>query len=137
MSDSPSGPNGGKLPVVKILPQLKAALRDNRALVLSAPPGSGKTTLVPLELLDAPWLGSNRILMLEPRRLAARAAAQRMAQLLGEEVGQTVGYRVRFDTRVSEKTRIEVVTEGVLTRRLQQDPGLDGVGLVTETPETQ
>ncbi|MET0101341.1 MAG: ATP-dependent helicase HrpB [Sedimenticola sp.] len=118
------------LPIHSVLRSLREAFGASRSLVLSAPPGSGKTTIVPLELLREPWLGDNRILMLEPRRLATRASALRMAQLLGETVGQRVGYRVRFDNRVSEQTRIEVVTEGILTRRLQQDPELSGVGLV-------
>jgi len=98
--------------------------------VLIAPPGSGKTTRVPLALLDQPWLEGRRIVMLEPRRLAARAAARHMASLLGERVGETVGYRVRLDTRVGPRTRIEVVTEGVLTRMLQSDPTLEGYGVV-------
>jgi ATP-dependent helicase HrpB len=98
--------------------------------VLQASPGAGKTTRVPLALLDEPWLGHSKIVMLEPRRLAARAAARWMAHSLGEEVGQSVGYRVRLDTRVGPRTRIEVVTEGVLTRLLQDDPTLDGVGLL-------
>ncbi len=98
--------------------------------VLQAPPGAGKTTRVPLALLDEPWLGGTKIVMLEPRRLAARAAATWMARLLGERVGETVGYRVRLDTRVGPNTRIEVVTEGILGRMLQEDPALDGVGLV-------
>ena len=119
-----------KLPVLEVLDQLKSALGGAASVVLSAPPGSGKTTLVPLELLDEPWLDGLKILVLEPRRLAARASALRMAQLLGEKVGQRVGYRVRFDNCISKQTRIEVVTEGILTRRLQQDPELEGVGLV-------
>jgi len=98
--------------------------------VLSAPPGSGKTTIAPLWLIDQPWLRKSKILMLEPRRLAARASAARMADLLGESVGDKVGYRVRFEHRVSRSTRIEVITEGILTRRLQQDPELKGVGLI-------
>lgn len=98
--------------------------------MLQAPPGSGKTTLVPLALLASDWLGGQKILMLEPRRLAARAAAARLAELCAEPVGATVGYRVRFDSKVSAQTRIEVITEGVLTRLLQTDPGLSGVGLV-------
>ncbi len=118
------------LPVHAVLPALCSVLATGSAAVLSAPPGSGKTTAAPLILLEQPWLWGQSILLLEPRRLAARAAAARMAQLLGEAVGQTVGYRVRFDHCVSAATRIEVVTEGILTRRLQQDPGLEGVGLV-------
>ncbi|MDJ0806953.1 MAG: ATP-dependent helicase HrpB [Gammaproteobacteria bacterium] len=119
-----------KLAVSSAIPALRQALLDPQRAVLSAPPGSGKTTLVPLELLQEPWLTSQRIILLEPRRLAARAAAARMADLLGEPLGETVGYRIRMDRRVSDKTRIEVVTEGILTRRLQQDPELQGVGLV-------
>lgn len=118
------------LPIVTVLPEIAAALAEHPSVVLSAPPGAGKTTLVPLFLQAAAWLGGRAIVMLEPRRLAARAAAMRMAELLGERVGETVGYRVRFDTCVSKRTRIEVVTEGVLTRRLQNDPALEGVGLV-------
>lgn len=113
-----------------ILDQLKQTLSSCPAVVLQAPPGAGKTTIVPLALLDEPWLAGRSILILEPRRLAAKAAAARMAQLLGENVGETVGYRIRFDSKVSSRTRIEVLTEGILTRRLQSDPGLDGVGLV-------
>jgi ATP-dependent helicase HrpB len=105
-------------------------LTASRRLVLSAPPGAGKTTRVPLALLDQPWLEGRRIIMLEPRRLAARAAAAYMSRLLGEPVGGTIGYRVRLDTRVSARTRVEVVTEGVLTRMLQDDPSLDGTGVV-------
>lgn len=118
------------LPILPILPGLSKELVSGGRAVLSAPPGSGKTTAVPLALLDQPWLKDHRILMLEPRRLAARASARRMADLLGEKVGETVGYRVRFDHKVSARTRIEVVTEGILTRRLQSDPELEGVGLV-------
>ncbi|PKM45361.1 MAG: ATP-dependent helicase HrpB [Gammaproteobacteria bacterium HGW-Gammaproteobacteria-1] len=119
-----------ELPIHHILPDIKNRLGAGRRLVLQAPPGAGKTTAVPLALLDAPWLAGKTILMLEPRRLAARAAAARMAQLLDEAVGETVGYRVRFEHKVSARTRIEVVTEGILTRRLQSDPELAGVGLV-------
>ncbi len=124
------------LPIESVLPALREALRAHPSVVLQAPPGAGKTTRVPLALLGEDWLGGQRIVMLEPRRLAARAAAHRMAATLGERVGETVGYRVRLDTRVSERTRIEVVTEGVLTRMLQSDPALGGrpegrpVGLV-------
>ncbi|HET8656896.1 MAG TPA: ATP-dependent helicase HrpB [Longimicrobiaceae bacterium] len=117
------------LTIESVLPALRHALRRGAA-VLQAPPGAGKTTRVPLALLEAPWLSGGRIVMLEPRRLAARAAARRMAALLGEAVGETVGYRMRLDSRVGPRTRVEVVTEGVLTRMLQDDPALEGVGLV-------
>jgi ATP-dependent helicase HrpB len=118
------------LPIEPVLPALRDALRAGTSAVLQAPPGAGKTTLVPLALLDEPWLAGRTVVMLEPRRLAARAAAHRMAHLLGERVGETVGYRVRMDTRVGPATRVEVVTEGVLTRMLQHDPALEGVGIV-------
>ena len=118
------------LPVDDVLPELKSVLERGTSAVLVAPPGAGKTTRVPLALLDAPWRGDRRILMLEPRRLAARAAARRMAETLGEEVGQTVGYRVRLEKKVSAKTRIEIVTEGVFTRIILDDPSLDGVAAV-------
>ncbi|AXQ30843.1 ATP-dependent helicase HrpB [Solimonas sp. K1W22B-7] len=118
------------LPVREALPALRQALSGGGRAVLAAPPGSGKTTLIPLELLAEPWLKGLRIVMLEPRRVAARAAAARMAQLLGEPVGQTVGYQIRFERKVSAATRIEVVTEGLLARRLQADPELPGVGLL-------
>lgn len=118
------------LPVTESVPALRRAMHDAGRAVLAAPPGSGKTTLVPLALLDEPWLRGQKIVMLEPRRVAARAAAARMAQLLGEKVGETVGYQIRFERRISAQTRIEVVTEGLLARRLQADPDLPGVGLV-------
>jgi ATP-dependent helicase HrpB len=118
------------LPVEEIVPALQAALVDGTAAVLVAPPGAGKTTVVPLRLLDAAWLAGGKIIMLEPRRLAARAAAERMAKTLGEKVGQTVGYRVRMQSRLSAATRIEVVTEGVFARMILSDPSLDGVGAV-------
>ena len=118
------------LPIHSILPSLQQALQQNTQAILTAPPGSGKTTEVPLAVLGEGWLHSQRIMMLEPRRLAARAAACYMARKLGEQVGQTVGYRIRLDSRVSASTRIEVVTEGVLTRMLQSDPSLAGYGLV-------
>lgn len=117
------------LPVTSVLPELAAALAQRGMAVLQAPPGAGKTTLVPLDLM-ARGLVAGRILMLEPRRLAARAAAERMAETLGERVGRTVGYRIRGEAQVSAATRIEVVTEGILTRMLQADPELRGVGLV-------
>jgi ATP-dependent helicase HrpB len=118
------------LPVASVLPDLRAALSHARNAVLQAPPGSGKTTVIPLALLDEPWLEARRIVLLEPRRLAARAAARYMAGTVGEPVGGTVGYRVRRDTRVGPRTRLEVVTEGVLTRLIQADPALESVGLV-------
>lgn len=118
------------LPIDAALPALRAALAERHEAVLEAPPGAGKTTRVPLALLDEPWLAGQTIVMLEPRRLAARAAAERLASELGERVGETVGYRIRLDSKVGPNTRIEVVTEGILARRLQDDPGLEGVGLV-------
>ena len=113
-----------------VIPLLSEALTLGSAAILVAEPGAGKTTRVPLKLLGSSWLGSKKIVMLEPRRLAARAAAKRMAETLGEEIGETVGYTVRLDRKVSAKTRIEVVTEGILTRRLQNDPELKDTGLV-------
>lgn len=119
-----------RLPIDDCLPELQQRLAEGRSCVLQAPPGAGKTTRVPLALLDQEWVGSGRILMLEPRRLATRAAAARMAASLGEQPGETVGYRVHLDSRVGPRTRIEVVTEAILTRRLQQDPELSGVACV-------
>ncbi|MBC7668995.1 MAG: ATP-dependent helicase HrpB [Gemmatimonadaceae bacterium] len=118
------------LPIHEALPALKSALARREAAVLVAPPGAGKTTVVPLALADEPWVAGRKIVMLEPRRLAARAAAARMAQSLGEAVGETVGFRVRLQSKVSARTRIEVVTEGVFTRMILDDPGLDGVAAV-------
>ena len=115
-------------PIAPLLPQIDAALAAGTRLVLEAPPGAGKTTQVPLALLRADWLAGRRIVMLEPRRVAARAAAGFMAKQLGEAVGETVGYRIRFENKVSARTRIEVVTEGILTRMLQDDPMLESVG---------
>ncbi|NCT87901.1 ATP-dependent helicase HrpB [Stenotrophomonas acidaminiphila] len=115
-------------PISPLLPAIADSLAAHPRLVLEAPPGAGKTTQVPLALLEAPWLQGGRILMLEPRRVAARSAAQFMARQLGEAVGETVGYRIRFENKVSARTRIEVVTEGILTRMLQDDPLLEGVG---------
>ncbi|MFV0492446.1 MAG: ATP-dependent helicase HrpB [Pseudorhodobacter sp.] len=117
------------LPIDEVIPALITALRKDRMAVLQAPPGAGKTTRVPLALLEAGLTGG-RILMLEPRRLATRGAAERMAEMLGEEIGQTVGYRMRGETRLSPATRIEVVTEGILTRMIQSDPGLEGIGAI-------
>ena len=118
------------LPVNHVLGDLLAALRTNDTAILVAPPGAGKTTVAPLALIDEPWLDGQRIVMLEPRRLAARAAAQRMAAVLGQQPGELVGYQTRDERRIGSTTRIEVVTEGVLTRRLQHDPTLPGTGLV-------
>jgi ATP-dependent helicase HrpB len=116
--------------VATVLDRLQKTLADNACAVLQAPPGAGKTTCIPLFLRQAPWLDGRKIIMLAPRRLAARAAAMRMSDLIAEKVGRTVGYRVRMDSRVSPATRIEVITEGVLTRMLQSDPSLEDIGLV-------
>ncbi len=124
MSASPS------FPITPLLPEIRASLAAHPRLVLEAPPGAGKTTQVPIALLGQPWLGEGKILMLEPRRIAARAAAQFMAQQLGEEVGHTVGYRIRFEAKVGKATRVEVVTEGILTRLIQDDPELTGIGAI-------
>jgi len=118
------------LPVDEAIPAIRATLSGGHCAVLQAPPGAGKTTHVPLALLDEPWLAGSKVIVLEPRRLAARAVTARMARLLGERIGETVGYRVRHDTRVGSGTRIEVVTEGILTRMIQSDPTLEGIGLV-------
>lgn len=118
------------LPIDAALPPLLMALQGRDEVVLQAPPGAGKTSRVPLALLGESWLEGQSIIMLEPRRLAARAAAERMASELGEKVGETVGYRIRLESRVGPNTRIEVVTEGILSRRLQEDPSLEGVGVV-------
>ncbi len=119
-----------ELPVSQVLPEIKHRLAHHNRLILQAPPGAGKTTLVPLALLDQPWLKNKQIIMLEPRRLATRNSARRMAQMLGEKVGETVGYQIRQDRCFSKKTRILVVTEGILTRKLQADPELAGIALV-------
>ena len=118
------------LPVEDILDCLKQQLSERHEVVLEAPPGAGKTTLVPLALMDEPWLKHRKILMLEPRRIATRSAAYRMASLLNESPGKTIGYRMRLDTKVTKQTKVEVITEGILTRMLQDDPSLDEVGLV-------
>ncbi|MBH8559698.1 ATP-dependent helicase HrpB [Hymenobacter negativus] len=119
------------LPIIAALPKLRAALAAHSRVVLEAPPGAGKTTVVPLELLAAEWRNpDDKILVLEPRQLAVRGAAARLAQLLGEPVGRTIGYRVRLDSNVSQETRVEVITEGILTRMIQDDPALEGVAAV-------
>ena len=117
-------------PIQALLPQVRSSLAAHPRLVLEAPPGAGKTTQVPLALLDEDWLEGRKIVMLEPRRVAARAAATFMAQQLGEAAGETVGYRIRFENKISARTRVEVVTEGILTRMIQDDPMLEGVGAI-------
>lgn len=118
------------LPIQQHVPEVKKALETSRRAVVQAPPGAGKTTRIPLALLSEPWLGRKKIILLEPRRLAAISCAAHMADLLNEKVGQTIGYRIRLDTKVGAKTRIEVVTEGIFTREIQNDPSLEDVGLV-------
>ena len=118
------------LPIEAVLDTLKQRLSERHEVVLEAPPGAGKTTLVPLALMDEAWLAGKKILMLEPRRIATKSAAHRMASLLNENVGQSVGYRMRLDTKTSKHTKVEVITEGILTRMLQSDPSLEDVGLV-------
>jgi ATP-dependent helicase HrpB len=119
-----------EFPITPLLPEIRGSLAAHSRLVLEAPPGAGKTTQVPLALLDEEWLAGRKIIMLEPRRVAARAAANFMAQQLGEAPGDTVGYRIRFENKISARTRIEVVTEGILTRMIQDDPMLEGVGAI-------
>lgn len=123
-------PGNMSLPIEEIYPQLRAHLAEATTAVIIAPPGAGKTTGIPLALKDEAWLEGQSLIMLEPRRLAARAAAMRMAETLGEAVGETVGYRVRGESRISARTRIEVVTEGIFSRRIIDDPALEGVGAV-------
>ncbi|CAA6822489.1 MAG: ATP-dependent helicase HrpB [uncultured Sulfurovum sp.] len=118
------------LPIDKVIPEVKEHLHHNTRVVLQAPPGAGKTTALPLALLDEPWLKDKKIIMLEPRRLAVRSSAARMAEMLGEKVGECVGYQVKMDSVQSKKTKILIVTEGILTRKLQHDPSLEDVALV-------
>ena len=117
-------------PITPLLPEIQRSLAAHSRLVLEAPPGAGKTTQVPLALLDEAWLAGRKIVVLEPRRVAARAAAGFMARQRDEAVGETVGYRIRFENKVSARTRIEVVTEGILTRMIQDDPLLEGIGAI-------
>ena len=119
-----------QLPVQEIVPQVISHFENESTLIVKAPPGAGKSTLLPLVFLNEAWLEGKKIIVLEPRRLAAKTIATRMSQLLGEDVGETVGYRIRFETRIGAKTQIEVVTEGILTRMLQSDNTLSDVALV-------
>lgn len=123
-------PSNINLPVKEVIPEIRKVLQENNSLIVSAPPGAGKSTLLPLTLMKETWLKGKKIIMLEPRRLAARTIAMRMASLLHEEVGQTVGYRIRFENKISKNTRIEVVTEGILTKMLQSDNALENTGMV-------
>jgi ATP-dependent helicase HrpB len=123
-------PTAIPLPINDIIPEIRDTLTKQNTLIISAPPGAGKSTLLPLALMDEPWLEGKKIIMLEPRRLAARTIAARMASLLNQAVGKDVGYRIRFDNKVSKATRIEVVTEGILTRMMQSDNALEGIGMV-------
>ena len=118
------------LPIQQHIPDILAALEISRRTVVQAPPGAGKTTRVPLALLDAPWLTNKKIILLEPRRLAAISCATHMADLLKEKVGQTIGYQIRLDRKIGPNTRIEVITEGIFTRKIQTDPSLEDVGVV-------
>ena len=117
-------------PILECLDSLKETLQQQRITILQAPPGAGKSTILPLRLLEEPWLGNKKIVMLEPRRLAARSVARRMASLRDEQIGETVGYRIRFEHMVSDRTRIEVITEGILTRMIQTDNALEDTGLL-------
>ena len=118
------------LPIHEVIPEVKEKLTTYNRLVLQAPPGAGKTTALPLALLNEPWLQGKKILMLEPRRLAVRSSAARMAELLGEKVGERIGYQVKMDSVQSKQTQILIVTEGILTRKLQNDPSLEDVALI-------
>ncbi|HTF17195.1 MAG TPA: DEAD/DEAH box helicase, partial [Chryseolinea sp.] len=117
-------------PIGEVIPSIKALLMENNRLILQAPPGAGKSTILPWQLLNEPWLAGKKIIMLEPRRIATKSVAVRMSDLLSEKVGQTIGYRIRFEQVVSRATRCEVVTEGILTRMIQDDNALEDVGLV-------
>jgi len=118
------------LPITQVIPEVKDKLQKHNRLILQAPPGAGKTTALPLALLDEPWLEGKTIIMLEPRRLAVRMSAQRMAEMLGEKVGERVGYQIKMDSQYSKQTKILIVTEGILTRKLQADPSLEDVALI-------
>lgn len=118
------------LPIVEVIPEIKEKLITHNTLILSAPPGAGKSTLLPLALMEESWLSGQKIVMLEPRRLAARSVAMRMSDLLGQSVGDKVGYRIRFESKTSAQTQVEILTEGILTRLLQQDNSLEGIGMI-------
>ena len=118
------------LPVSEVVPEVKKVLSERNTLIIKAPTGAGKSTLLPLTLLEEKWLKKKKIILLQPRRLAAKTVAIRMADMLGEKVGETVGYRIRFEQKTSGKTRLEVVTEGILTRLIHEDNSLDEVGLI-------
>ncbi|MCT4622143.1 MAG: DEAD/DEAH box helicase, partial [Schleiferiaceae bacterium] len=118
------------LPITEVISAVKSTLGQQNTLIVNAPTGAGKSTLLPLTLLDETWLKDKKIVMLEPRRLAAKTIAFRMAEMLGEKVGESIGYRIRFESAVSDKTRLEVVTEGILTRMLQSDNSISDIGLV-------
>ena len=130
MNYSPFAQGKGALPIDEVLPRLTEALAAFPRAVLVAPPGAGKTTRVPLALLDADWRGDGKIIVLEPRRLAARAAAERMASLLDQSLGENIGLRVRLQSSIGPKTRVEVVTEGVFARMILDDPSLEGIAAV-------
>jgi len=117
-------------PITHVLPEVKARLHTHTTIILQAPPGAGKTTVLPLALLDEPWLKERQIILLEPRRLAVRASAARMAAMLGEKVGERIGYQIKMDSVQSKRTKILIVTEGILTRKLQSDPALENVALI-------
>ena len=118
------------LPITQVIPEVKEKLLNNNRLVLQAPPGAGKTTALPLALLDETWLKGKKIIMLEPRRLAVRSSAARMAELLGEKVGKRIGYQIKMESVQSKETQILIITEGILTRKLQHDPSLEDVSLI-------
>ena len=123
-------PHSFDLPVAEIIPQVKGHFSSQNSLIIQAPPGAGKSTLLPLALLDEPWLAGKKIIMLEPRRLATKSIAQRMSDMIAEDLGKTVGYRIRFESAISRETRLEVITEGILTRMMHQDNALEEVGMI-------
>src|ERR1041385_305718 len=118
------------LPIFEILPEIKEKLSGHNTVILQAAPGAGKSTYLPLQLLNESWLAGKKILMLEPRRLAAKTVAARLASQLGENVGEKIGYRIRFENKISKSTQLEILTEGILTRMLQNDDALENTGLI-------